>query len=107
MCAKINTRENFYTVQIDIDPAVSSTEYDFTIEEEEKLDSDTDSDSEWEETDDRNAFDIFDAWTETISLYSDVMFVLSCLFSKEANHSNPESFSFKYAISSAFLFNKI
>ena len=49
-----------YTVRIDIDPAVKNTEYDFTTEEEQ---SDTDSDSEWEEADDRNAFDIFDAWT--------------------------------------------
>ena len=59
--AEIEPMDSAYTVQIDIDPAVRSTEYDFTIEEEGKLDSDTDSDSEWEEADDRNAFDIFDA----------------------------------------------
>ena len=57
--AEIEPMDSAYTVQIDIDPAVKNTEYDFTTEEEEQ--SDTDSDSEWEEADDRNAFAIFDA----------------------------------------------
>ena len=43
---------------IDNDPVAKDNEYDFTTEKE-IFDTDT-TDSEWEEADDRNAFDIFD-----------------------------------------------
>ena len=46
------------TLQIDNDPVAKDNEYDFTTEKE-IFDTDT-TDSEWEEADDRNAFDIFD-----------------------------------------------
>ena len=47
-----------YIVQMDIDPVAKDNEYEFTTEKE-ICDTDT-TDSEWEEADDRNAFDIFD-----------------------------------------------
>ena len=44
-------------VQIDIDTVAKDNEYEFTTEKE-ICDTDT-TDSQWEEADDRNAFDIF------------------------------------------------
>ena len=55
---EIEPMDSDYIEQIDIDPVAKGNEYDFTTEKE-ICDTDA-TQSEWEEADDRNAFDIFD-----------------------------------------------